>query len=270
MGKRKLNLSTRRLSLKKGHRLRRRMLREMQKKLANNTQATLTTENPTDSIESQVSAHLLPDNITDADVNTEIHCFGQIKEEKSVDNEEFETYEENGVYNLNIKHFEDNKDEDDTITIEKSSCLLDAMCMQENIPEGRCIVDISFVWNELRRVFDNHMDHSVFIGIKCQFKDWKLVKFYRRGLRIQFSFKCQMCRQEASIWSEHVESETLDINASVVAATLKAGIGFSQLKKLCAAMNIVCMSNNTYRKNKKNLLENYNKTAIQNIKRKLF
>lgn len=242
------------------------MLREMQTKLANNVQATLISDNSVNSIDSQISVHLLPGSITSGNVNTEIYCFSQIEEEKS-DNEEFETYEENGVYNLNIKHFEDNKDEtDDTFTIEKSNCLLDAMCTEENIPEGRCIVDISFVWSEIHRVFDNHMSQ----GIECQFKDWKLIKSHRCGLLTQFFFKCRMCNHEASIWSERMESKILDINTSVVAGTLKAGISYSQLNNLCAEMNILCMSDETYRKNRENLLEHYNKTVIQNIKQEPF
>jgi len=57
--------------------------------------------------------------------------------------------------------------------------------IQESIPEGRHIIDISFLWNEIHRIFDNHAR-----GIECQFKDWKLVNSRRRGLKTHLFFKC--------------------------------------------------------------------------------
>jgi hypothetical protein len=48
-------------------------------------------------------------------------------------------------------------------TIDKDS--LDTNSIQESLPKGRNIVDISFMWNEIHRTFDNHAR-----GIECQFK----------------------------------------------------------------------------------------------------
>lgn len=39
---------------------------------------------------------------------------------------------------------------------------LDSSCIQENLPEGCRIVDISHMWNEIYRTFNNHMK-----GIEC-------------------------------------------------------------------------------------------------------
>lgn len=250
----------------------------MREKLANNMQVTLFTENAINSINSQISDQLLPNNILNANVKDEMHFFDQIKEEKSINNEkcdtyeeetfinneEFETHEEKYVYNPNIRHVEDNKD-GKTVT-ERNNCLMNDMCVQEIIFQGRCIIDISFVWSELYRAFNKHIQ-----GTKCQFKDWKLVETVRHGLLTQFFFKCCMCKHEASIWSERVETPgTLDINKLAVAGTLKAGIGFSELNNLCSGMNIACMPEKTYRKIREKLLNNCNRTVVQDIKQESF
>jgi len=128
-----------------------------------------------------------------------------------------------GMYYENV----DNCDDNNTFVIDNKA-LLDTSCIQENLPEGRRIVDISFMWNEIHRTFDNHAR-----GIECQFKDWKLVNSHRRGLMTQLFFKCQMCNYEANIWSEPTKPEILDINTAAVAGTVTMGIGYAQLEELC-------------------------------------
>ncbi|KMQ86063.1 hypothetical protein RF55_15069, partial [Lasius niger] len=59
----------------------------------------------------------------------------------------------------------------------------------------------------------------------------------------QLFFKCQMCNYEVNIWSEPTEPEILDVNTAAVAGTVTVGIGFAQLKELCAAMNIPSVDN---------------------------
>jgi len=93
---------------------------------------------------------------------------------------------------------------------------LDAYRIKESIPEGRRIVDISFLWSEIHRTFDNHAR-----GIECQFKDWKLINSSRRGFKTQLFFQCQMCNYKANIWSEPTEPEILDINMAVVTGTVR-------------------------------------------------
>ncbi|XP_029680218.1 uncharacterized protein LOC115245866 [Formica exsecta] len=139
--------------------------------------------------------------------------------------------------------------------------LLDTNRIQESMPEGHRVVDISFLWNEIHRTFANHAQE-----IECQFKDWKLVNSRRRGLMTQLFFKCQMCNYEANIWSKPTEPETLDINTAAIAGTVTVGIGYAQLEELCAAMNVHCMSEPTYIKYRNNLVDDFEKTAMENIK----
>jgi len=115
----------------------------------------------------------------------------------------------------NVKLYEDNY-----FVIDNGS--LDTNRIQESMPEDRRIVDISFMWSEIHRTFDNHAR-----GIECQFKDWKLINSRRSGLMTQLFFKCQMCNYEANIWSEPTKSETLDINTATVAGTITMGIGYA-------------------------------------------
>lgn len=75
-----------------------------------------------------------------------------------------------------------------------------------------------------------------------------------------------MCNYEANIWSEPTEPETLDINTAAVAGTVTVGIGFTQLEELCAAINIPCMFDKTYIKNREKVIDNFEKTAMENMK----
>ncbi|KMQ89298.1 hypothetical protein RF55_11082 [Lasius niger] len=155
---------------------------------------------------------------------------------------------------------DDNCDDNYSLVIDNEA-LPDSCCIQENLPEGRRIVDVSHMWNEIHRTFDNHSR-----GIECQFKDWKVIKTETKGFRTQLFFKCQMCNTEANIWSEPEDPKILDINKAVVAGTIIVGIGFAQLEELCAAMNIPCMSEKTYIKNRDILVDDFEKTAMENMK----
>ena len=55
----------------------------------------------------------------------------------------------------------------------------------EAIIEGRRVVNISFVWNEIHRTF---LDHASLSG--CHFRSWKLINSRRRGFLTQFVFHC--------------------------------------------------------------------------------
>ncbi|XP_067205374.1 uncharacterized protein [Linepithema humile] len=162
---------------------------------------------------------------------------------------------EKGTYNQNVDLCED-----DSFVIDDKG-VSDAYAIKESMPEGRRIVDISFMWNEIHRVFDNHAR-----GIECQFKDWKLINSRRRGLLTQLFFKCQMCNYEANIWSEPTEPEKLDINKAAVASTITVGNGYAQLEEFCAGINISCMSEKTYIKYRENLVDDFQKTAMESMK----
>lgn len=103
-------------------------------------------------------------------INTEVEqCLKEEEQNYKTENE--------GMYEK-VKHCENNN-----FVIDKGA--LDTNRIQESMPEGRCIVDFSFLWKEIHRTFDNHSR-----GIECQFKDWKLINSRRNGLMTQLFFKC--------------------------------------------------------------------------------
>ncbi|XP_029171153.1 uncharacterized protein LOC114940603 [Nylanderia fulva] len=150
----------------------------------------------------------------------------------------------------------------ESIDNQKSAELLfDTMDSKESLPEGRRIVDFSHVWKELQRLFNNHIK-----GIECQFKDWKLIKTKTEKFKTHFTFKCQMCNTEAEFWSEPKDPKILSIDMAAAIRTITVGIGYAQLKELCAAMNIQCMSDKSYMQNRDMLVDEFEKTAMENMK----
>jgi len=270
----------------------------MRKLLPDKAQA----ENAEDITNIQLSILSVSNNINSKVETGILHCLNQDME-KEVDNKKPETYKENSMYNENIKYIEDednlidnqcfldnkekvnNEEKVETYEEQIETCeeeeekstnnenieyfedlIIDNNCLSDrinnipkNIPEGRYIVDISYMWNEIHRTFDDHAR-----GIECQFKYWQLVNFHRRGLLTQLFFKCQMCNYQTSIWTEPMHSEKSDINAVAAAGCAEVGIGYTQMRKLCTAMNIKYMSEATYVKNRDNLI--HKKTVIKNIK----
>ncbi|XP_029163956.1 uncharacterized protein LOC114935315 [Nylanderia fulva] len=180
-----------------------------------------------------------------------------IDNECVLDNEEKEEHEDENTYNENIENFEDQDDLiiDNDYLSNRINYNIPSL-IHPNIPEGRCIVDFSFMWNEMHRLFDDHAQKP-----ECQFKHWQLVNFYRRGLLTQFWFQCQICKQLSSLCTEPIDLEK-GINVAAAAGCVKADIGYSKMKKLCTAMNIKCMSEKTYIKNRNNLV--HKKTVLKN------
>jgi len=153
------------------------------------------------------------------------------------------------------------KCEDDNILVIDNKGLLDIDRIQEHEPEGDRIVNISFFLKEMHRTFDNHAR-----GIECLFKDWHLVKDRRCGLLTQFFFKCQMCNYEDSFWSHPTDNNILNLNTAITAGSITIGIGYAQLQELLAAGNIPCMSETKYIKHRELLIDDFEKTAIENMK----
>ena len=135
------------------------------------------------------------------------------------------------------------------------SANIKAHCITDPTIEGRRIVDISFVWNEIHRTFDDHARRT-----RCYFRDWKLINTRRRGFLTQF-FYCQVCRHKDSIWSEPIDVADLDANSGATIGTITTGIGFAQLQELCAAMTIPCMSEKIYIKHRESLVDELLKPA---------
>ena len=153
------------------------------------------------------------------------------------------------------------KCKDNNLVIEKTS-LVDTDRIQQYEPKEDGIINISFFHEELHRTFDNHAR-----GIECQFKDWKLVNTRRCGFRTQFFYKCNMCHYEANFWSHPKDEKTMDINTAITAGTITTGIGYAQMEEMFAAANVPCMSQKTYIKNREVVLEEFEKTAFENMKK---
>lgn len=194
--------------------------------------------------------------------------------------------EEKGAYNEIIERCKDDKHllfsnidnvettencnkKDDTLNdnSEYEDLKIDNNCsassvIQEKIPTGNSILNISYFLSELHREFDNHAR-----GIDCQFVYWKLVNYRRRGLLTQFYFKCEMCYYEASIWSHPVE-ETPDLNVAIVAKSVALGLGYSQLRHMFESMDINTMSFKTYKKYRENLIPVQKNATKNNLSNK--
>ncbi|EZA47389.1 hypothetical protein X777_16362, partial [Ooceraea biroi] len=73
-------------------------------------------------------------------------------------------------------------------------------------------------------------------------------------------------RIQESLPAEPTKSNELDVNTAAVAGTVTVGISYAQLEELCAAINIPCMSEKTYIHNRENLLDDFQKTAMNSMK----
>jgi len=73
----------------------------------------------------------------------------------------------------------DNCEDNDILVIDNTD-FLNVERIQENMPEGHWIVDLSFMLKEIHRTYKNHKQ-----GIDCQYDDWLLVNCRRRGLLTQ-------------------------------------------------------------------------------------
>jgi len=153
----------------------------------------------------------------------------------------------------------DESGEDKYFVIEKS--LPDTNRIEECMPEGRRLVDLGFLWQEIHRTFDNHAR-----GIECQFKDWKLVNSRRHELLTQLFFKCQMCNYEDNLWSERRGPEVINVNKAAVITTITAGNGYAQLEETCAGLNVPCMSERTYIEYRNIVIDDFQKTAMESMK----
>ncbi|XP_036144319.1 uncharacterized protein LOC118646123 [Monomorium pharaonis] len=162
---------------------------------------------------------------------------------------------------VDTEHILQHESEDDTLVIEKTG-LVDTERIQQYEPKEDGIINISFFHEELHRTFDNHAR-----GIECQFKDWKLVNTRHCGFRTQFFYKCNMCHYEANFWSHPKDEKTMDINTAITAGTITTGIGYAQMEEMFAAANVPCMSQKTYIKNREVVLEEFEKTAFENMKK---
>lgn len=223
----------------------------MLKTLAAKSKKILKNDTGDESIYCQDSVTLQPD-LMDSRTSTEDTQYLKVVSESE------------GEY-INVQKNEDvqnvHNDEDDyTFVIEKTG-LVDTDRIQQHEPEGDRIINISFFHEELHRTFDNHAQ-----GIECQFKNWRLVNTRRCGFKTQFFYKCDMCHYEADFWSHPIDGKTLDVNTAITAGTITTGIGYGQMEEMFAAANIPCMSEKKYIQHRDIVLDEYEKTAFENMK----
>ncbi|XP_050060068.1 uncharacterized protein LOC126551242 [Aphis gossypii] len=109
-----------------------------------------------------------------------------------------------------------------------------------NILNGRRIVDIGHIFNEIQNI-----RHSG--GLGCSFSDMIFKREEINGYFSIFYFHCKMCGIEKQISSENTKNiECIPINKAVVNSTKAIGIGYAQLSELSTCIDIPSMSSNTY------------------------
>ncbi|CAH1724626.1 uncharacterized protein LOC126550332 isoform X2 [Aphis gossypii] len=109
-----------------------------------------------------------------------------------------------------------------------------------NILNGRRIVDIGHIFNEIQNI-----RHSG--GLGCSFSDMIFKREEINGYFSIFFFHCKMCGIEKQISSENTKNiECIPINKAVVNSTIAIGIGYAQLSELSTCIDIPSMSSNTY------------------------
>ncbi|XP_029173197.1 uncharacterized protein LOC114942073 [Nylanderia fulva] len=165
--------------------------------------------------------------------------------------------------NTDICNVENGVEDDKYYVIEKiKKSSIDKDDIKENLPAGRRIMDFSFIWTELHRIFDRHNK-----ALDCSsIENLLLIKSEKCGLKTQLFFQCKMCKTKASIWSEPTKPEIMDINTAAVAGTLTVGTGYAQLEKQLAVMNVPSMSEPMYIKSRDKLVDEFVNTSIENMK----
>lgn len=103
---------------------------------------------------------------------------------------------------------------------------------------GRRLIDVSYFFQQLL----NGEKHKPF---ECDITDMTLVQEVRKGYFSTFTLKCKMCNIIKQIHSENPKNVT-NVNSSLVLGTISAGIGFSAIDELSAALNMPAMTEKTY------------------------
>ncbi|KAJ8882211.1 hypothetical protein PR048_018699 [Dryococelus australis] len=121
---------------------------------------------------------------------------------------------------------------------------------KENITGCR-IFYVSHVFNEIKRM----RHHTDVFG--CDIANIVMVREKRRGMEIIFHFVCNMCVYEDIFSSvmQHNENgqATEDINSTWVNSMFLTEQGYSQLRNITAALDMPCMSKETYNRHQKKL-----------------
>lgn len=125
---------------------------------------------------------------------------------------------------------------------------------------GRRIVDILHLIKNLQLL----NDHS---PLGCSISDMVPVAETRRGLNSGIRFKCKMCNVQEVVWTEKMQSESMQINTAAVSGAMSIGCGFSNLEEFLSCLNVPSMSSNTFQKEHDYITAAWEKTASEEMKR---
>ncbi|KMQ85339.1 hypothetical protein RF55_16179, partial [Lasius niger] len=141
--------------------------------------------------------------------------------------------------------------------------IVDITCY-ENVENAKIIILLSIMalWIQIvsRKICLKAVALSTFLFYGMQFIEHLIT------MREELSANLKIGNSSILIAVEPIESETLDINKAAATGTVTVGIGYAQLEELCAAMNISCISEKTYIKHREDLIDDFEKTAMENMK----
>lgn len=123
---------------------------------------------------------------------------------------------------------------------------------------GRRIVDIGHIFNFI--LGDVHGSAG------CSFAHNKLIRETRRGFESIWTFECRMCQKRTVLHSEPPPNGTkMHANDAAVSGVIAGGTGYAQLAELCAAMDIPCMTNNTFTAHEKEVSKAICEAAMESM-----
>ena len=108
---------------------------------------------------------------------------------------------------------------------------------------GNRICHLGYVLTETLRKASEENNHRP----NCISGTWKFLDCFKRGFKTKVYLKCDECNEIISIDSHPDDYNNLDVNRSMVLGCMAAGIGYSTLEQVMAAVGISCMNSSTYR-----------------------
>ncbi|KAL2723503.1 mucin-5AC-like [Vespula maculifrons] len=104
---------------------------------------------------------------------------------------------------------------------------------------GRRIVDISYFMNSILSI-------GAHVPFSCTIADMYPISECRNGFVSIIKLKCRICGLIKQIKTDDTSEKNVNINADMVSGMISTGSGYSQLKKLCTAINMPNLANNTW------------------------
>jgi len=108
------------------------------------------------------------------------------------------------------------------------------------VVDGRRVVDLQFLHEQYVKL----SKHGERFG--CKLSHLVIVKEERTGFRSKFHFYCKNCHAQLQLLTSAVDGPMMDINSSMVSATLSAGIGYTQLEEMTSIVEVPCIADKTY------------------------